>query len=463
MPPREENIISFPLAKTTIQTPPSIDLLEDDRPGTPAPIHGLPRETLCEIFLTFAQDPVYSLSVGEWDEPAMIIRQVCQEWHTLLQGRDEEVGSPHSAGSGEVREAPSLYQPPPHGNRYGYPHRSSHHYHCHVESLSGIRNHIPLLENLAIKFLEEPLRIPPVIVFDNAPCLTSIAFTAFYNSPVPSIPFHQLTDFSDTRLSADGQVHHQHLQILEEATALRRFAARYVCVDHAAHIIAKPPLVCQSISHFSACEGALIRSVVLPNVSQIHVDPGWAPYLEDEHVLADLDIVPALVVLLKSSQCQHTLTKLVMEDTYITDNILDIAELTPVLDEWHFTWTDSMQYINSPLQKLVEALAHTETTISGTTTFTILPDLSLLKVSVIDWRNYLPIDFVGEPLANTMEARLGQRGWSGTPFGVWVDGLVGGIHFPRLTYQVATRLRECVAQGHQCELTLSDLHVLEQD
>ncbi|PBK98507.1 hypothetical protein ARMGADRAFT_1026497 [Armillaria gallica] len=412
-----------------------------------SPITRLPTETLTDIFLATCED---TLEVGDPSAVPMVIIQVLERSHNrtlhIQFGAGEQGGLlPVSLKVLAILATQS--------HRWGHLELS-----CspsHLALLDVIRDRIPVLVHLSIDLVHsDSVDFGHIDAFASAPQLKRVQFVGFYGAQIPLVPYNQLTDFVDIRLYANLSIHNQYLAILQQAQHIQNFIARYT-VDGPSIVTApNPPILCDSICAFTASEGALFRSVVLPNLERVSVDPGWAPYLHEGPVIADLEAVPALLSMITKSQCQTTLTHILMEDTLLTEDLIGIARLAPALDEWRFSWTEWSRSNHGPLEQLIKGLAEQTTTDEGKATFNLLPVLTGLHISIHDLDDIVAVYFVGEILASTMEARLGAMGTSGRPFGVTVECSL---------FYIQRRLLVCREAGHLCSITLSGRDVLEDE
>lgn len=239
---------------------------------------------------------------------------------------------------------------------------------------------------------------------------------------------------------------------------------RYTLQNHLDTLPTSPPIICPSIQAFHACQGPLFWSVILPNLKQVSLDLGEVPYHHEGPLAADLDALGGLLTMIRQSYCQNTLTVISMDDIWVTDDIIAIAKLAPILDEWSFSWTGWRHENNGPLNTLVQGLSQKAASNGGeTVTFSLLPTLSHLKFAIYNMQDYAALYLVGEILAETMEACLGWRSSSGKLFGMSVEGCVFSLFFPNLHPEVKCHLLASREFGHTCNLVLSNQDVLAGD
>ncbi len=266
----------------------------------------------------------------------------------------------------------------------------------HLAFLSIVRNRLSVLASLEIELLDTTEN-RQIDTFEIAPQLKKVHFAGFYTTKL-SVSYNQLTEFVDNRLHADLAVYRQYLEILRQGNNVQKFVARYTLQNHLDTLPTTPPIVCPSIQAFHACQGPLFRSVILPNLKQVSLDPGEVPYHHEGPLVADLDALGGLLTMIRQSYCQNTLTVISMDDVWVTDDIIAIAKLAPILDEWSFSWTGWRHENNRPLNKLVQGLSQKAARNGGeTVTFSLLPTLSHLKFTIYDMQDYavMSLDFHG--------------------------------------------------------------------
>ncbi|PBK65543.1 hypothetical protein ARMSODRAFT_1022337 [Armillaria solidipes] len=424
----------------------------------PCHIDKLPTETLTEIFLATLDDD-YAVEVGDAATLAMVIIQVCQCWRDIGVNdcpelwRRVSIGMPLDLRKFVHKDWKNLVHKVLERSRNRTLHiefscgqegnlrsigldvfnmlvAESHRWSCvelycypvHLASLQGVLDRIPLLVSIKISVLHESFGVIPDVVgtfLGTAPLLKRVYFDGFLGSPIPNLHYHQLTEFVDVRFYVTDDIYRQYLAILKQAKHIQKFLTRYAECREPELAVAEPPILCPSIRVFTASHRSLIRSVILPNLEQVSV-PGWVPDWFEEPVIADAQVVPSLLSTIKRSQCQTTLTVISMKDTILTEDVIGIARLAPALDKWVFSWQRWSDSYHDPLEQLIKGMAEKTITGIGGTAFTLLPVLTSLRITVDCLRGDLTprLYFVGEPLANAMEARLG------THFGVvvrWAD------------------------------------------
>ncbi|KAK0244853.1 hypothetical protein EDD85DRAFT_946143 [Armillaria nabsnona] len=161
--------------------------------------------------------------------------------------------------------------------------------------------------------------------FLYAPALQTVHLHGNYNGARFEFPWNNLLEFFDRRELGDPASLRWLLDTIKQCTSLRTLYVPILFTtapgDHFPSPL-NPPFVQDSLRILTACEGVLIRSLVLPQLEKICLTPD-----EYSYELCPDDGLPSLLDLIHRSQC--SLTSLELNDVIFTDLLIDALHLTP--------------------------------------------------------------------------------------------------------------------------------------
>ncbi|PBK62530.1 hypothetical protein ARMSODRAFT_1089106 [Armillaria solidipes] len=143
-----------------------------------------------------------------------------------------------------------------------------------------------------------------------------------YAGALSELPWNHIVEFFDFRLWGDSESVHRVLDIIQQSPNVQILHVPIICSSPATTVRLPTPLVRSSLRDLTACEGPILRSLVVPQLEKISLAPG-----EDATDYCPDDALPALLDLIQRSRC--SLTSLELTDVIFTDLLLDILHCTP--------------------------------------------------------------------------------------------------------------------------------------
>ncbi|PBK96107.1 hypothetical protein ARMGADRAFT_1077619 [Armillaria gallica] len=137
------------------------------------------------------------------------------------------------------------------------------------------------------------------------------------------------------------------------------------------------PIHRPSLRYLTACEPAILRSVVLPRLKGMRVSPEVDSVFDCRH-----DTLPALLSLIQLSKC--SLTSLTLNHAVFTDVLFNVLDLTPTVESLHLSVQHWRSHYNPIFKTLIDRLAACSN--EGSPTFDFLPLIREFKIGIHDSR-----------------------------------------------------------------------------
>ncbi|PBK62534.1 hypothetical protein ARMSODRAFT_602849 [Armillaria solidipes] len=137
------------------------------------------------------------------------------------------------------------------------------------------------------------------------------------------------------------------------------------------------PIHRPSLRYLTACEPAVLRSVVLPRLKGMCVSPEVDSVFDCPH-----DALPALLSLIQLSEC--SLTSLTLNHAVFTDVLFNVLDLTPTVESLRLSVQHWRSHYNPIFKTLIDRLAACSN--EDSPTFSFLPLIRDFRVYIHDSR-----------------------------------------------------------------------------
>ncbi|KAK0441243.1 uncharacterized protein EV420DRAFT_1485702 [Desarmillaria tabescens] len=216
-------------------------------------------------------------------------------------------------------------------------------------NLAPIRGRLDSLERLSLDFQGNMSLDGHIDAFEVVPRLKSVTILGIENMMIPLPPSH-LSDFHNDRLFGDDALNAYFLDIIRNAPHLHRFRVGHqnTAIDGAFGVT--PRFLHPNIHVLHACEGSFLRSLILPQLEHMSLETSaWNLPCPPNSLLGLHD-------LLQHSCC--SLRSLHIVNLWPLEAILlDILQLTPHLEDFHFSidgWEDDS---NTVMQTIISHMS----------------------------------------------------------------------------------------------------------
>ncbi|KAK0444499.1 hypothetical protein EV421DRAFT_2018738 [Armillaria borealis] len=338
-----------------------------------APILHLPPEILIEIFL-WASSRGSPLSIFDIKHDSWAITQVCRSWrfastsmcpsiwskidinfdYNKLRGKRDPVSMLRSIllrsrqhvlnikfhmsyREEEPFQSAMWGQLATHAERWLKIHVTLGHQ--EVSHLACLRGRLVQLEKCYVERHRKGPGPDLIDAFEYTPKLRSMTLIGLGPTTLVPVSCANLESFQDKREEwhAPDAIHTHFINLLCRSPKLTVFRALYRCDRGSLADVISPRVSKPAITYFAGCEETLLRSLSLPQLKQAVLSQSAADCLGDFHDL------------LLHSQC-HALAKLSINDVRLSESLLPILRLSPVLlsldisaRDWFISDDDSVQ------------------------------------------------------------------------------------------------------------------------
>ncbi|KAK0452828.1 uncharacterized protein EV420DRAFT_1558511 [Desarmillaria tabescens] len=286
-------------------------------------------------------------------------------------------------------------------------------------------------------------------VFEDCPNLSVVHLLS---SPCPtrlSIPYSQLTSFSDIVTKGTETLHAHYLDIIRQSPHLRTISLPYSIPP--THPFATPAedtrIIHNSIQELSIAENLLFVALQLPQLTILHV--GTSTFFNRDGGTTLTNIAG----MLEASKC--SLTELSLTNIPITHNILAILQLSPLLSTLKFLFTDWCQSSVAARLKLDDLLIKLALYTHGSG-YNFVPQLETFDVSICEEHD-LHVGFISPKLVDMVLSRCLKH--DASP----LKGVNVNISVPKLDEELwymntdrMQELRECGERGVTIDLAVQD-------
>ncbi|KAK0430848.1 hypothetical protein EV421DRAFT_2041589 [Armillaria borealis] len=233
--------------------------------------------------------------------------------------------------------------------------------------------------------------------FRYAPALQTVYLHGNYNGARFEFPWNNLLEFFDRRELGDPASLRCLLDTINQCTNLRTLYVPILFTaalgDHLPSPL-NPPFVQDSLRVLTACEGVLIRSLVLPQLEKMWLTPD-----EYSYELCHDDGLPSLLDLIHRSQC--SLTSLELNNVIFTDLLIDVLHLTPRVQTLKICTSDWQPPYNAIFRCLINHLAFR----SNQAAQAFLPLVRNLDITIEDLFMEEPCSFVDHTFFDMVHSR----------------------------------------------------------
>ncbi|SJL15487.1 uncharacterized protein ARMOST_18985 [Armillaria ostoyae] len=208
--------------------------------------------------------------------------------------------------------------------------------HSALDNLSYIKVHGP-----------ELVQGDRIDAFQCAPALQTVDIDGNFESAQFEFPLENIVTYFDRMTAASPLTIHRLFDVIQRCTAVETLYAPYQCTDSIHHL--STPIHRPSLRYLTACEPAILRSVVLPRLKRMCLssEEGSAEDCPD-------DALPALLGLIQLSKCN--LTSLTFNHALFTDVLFDILDLTPTVESLHLSVQYWQSHYNAIFKSLIDRL-----------------------------------------------------------------------------------------------------------
>ncbi len=236
--------------------------------------------------------------------------------------------------------------------------------------------HAPL-DNLSyIKiYASELVEGDRIDAFQWAPALQTVDVDGNFERAQFEFPWENIVTYFDRQGDGSAVEMHKLLDVVQRCTIIHTLYAPFECSCGTRHMIT--PIHRPSLRYLTACEPAVLRSVVLPRLKAMCVSPEVDSVFDCPH-----DTLPALLSLIQLSKC--SLTSLTLNHAVFTDVLINVLDLTPTVESLHFSVQHWRSHYNPIFKTLIDRLAACSN--EGSPTFDFLLLIREFKIDIHDSR-----------------------------------------------------------------------------
>ncbi|KAK0244852.1 hypothetical protein EDD85DRAFT_809868 [Armillaria nabsnona] len=214
-----------------------------------------------------------------------------------------------------------------------------------------------------------------VDVFQWAPALQTVDVDGNFEDAQFEFPWENIVTYFDRKADGSAVAIHKLLDVIQRCTVLQTLYAPYECSSGTRHVTT--PIHRPSLCYLTACEPAVLRSVLLPRLKGMCLSPD-----EDSDLDCPDDALPALLSLIQLSKC--SLTSLTLNHALFTDVLFHVLDLTPTIESLHLSVQYWRSHYNPIFKTLIDRLAVYSN--EGSPAFDFLPVIRDFKIYIQDNR-----------------------------------------------------------------------------